>query len=219
METKTHKFIISKAVDKLDIEIFKKHKKYLLKGARKADYALSHLCLGSFNHYYNPFKKKGYLFFSNAEARGKKAFEKAVKNYEKGKIKKSMVQLGIALHLIADSAMPSHSKPKMHLPPMLHLFSDNLETFINKNLLIAEMYLDNIKMTVKNSIDEYYDGLSKANHEFRQGKIGLIALIFRVFSIKKMPKQDLIFQTKKIIPESVSYTMGALNIFYERIKK
>lgn len=219
MEIKTHKFIINKAIEKLDINLFEKYRKYILKGARKADYSFSHLFIGSFNHYYNPIKEKGYLFFSNAKIKGKKFFENSIKNYKKGKTKKSMIQLGIALHLMADTAVPAHSRPKIHLPPILLLLSDNLENFINKNLLLAEIYLDNIKMTIKNSIDSYYEDLAKTSRNFKQGKTGLFALLLRLFGVKKIPKRDLIIQTKEIIPASVSYTMGMLHLFNNKIKK
>ena len=125
-------------------------------------------------------------------------------------------QLGIALHLIADSATPTHNKPRAHFP---FLLKDNLEKFINKNLLLAEIQVENIKMTVKNSLDEYYHDLAKSTHDFKTGKIGLLALLLRVFGCKKMPKQDLIIQTKEIIPASISYTMGVMNLFYKEIKK
>jgi hypothetical protein len=216
MKVKTHKFIISNAVEKLDIDLFKEHKKYLLKGARKADYALSHLLLGGFNHFYNPIKNRGLWYvFSNAKKRGEKIFEKSVKNYHKGKIKKSMIQLGIALHLMQDSAMPAHSNPRFHLP---YFLKDDLENFINKNLIIAELYLENIKTTIKNSIDKFFEDLAKATRDFKQGRHGIIGLFTRIFGAKTK-KQDLFAQTKKIIPLSVSYTMGALQIFYDRIKK
>jgi hypothetical protein len=215
MKAKTHKFIISNAVEKLDIDLFKKYKKYLLKGTRKADYSLSHLYVGSFTHYYDPIRKKGYFILNNAKNKGKKFFEKAIENYHKGKLKKSMIQLGIALHLIADSATPAHSKPKFHLP---FLFKDDFENFINRNLILAELYVENIKATIKNSIEGFYEDLAKISKDYKQGKYGILASIQRLFG-KKLKKNDLLIQTKELVPLSVSYTMGALQVFYEKIKK
>jgi hypothetical protein len=217
MKVGTHKFIINKSIDKLDIELFKRNRNYLLKGARKADYSLSHLCLGSLNHFYNPTKKRGWLFLRNAKQQGRKFFEKAVDNYNKGEISKSMVQLGIALHLIADSATPVHTKNKFHIPRLLliPIVEDKLERFINKNLLIAEMSLENIKATLKNSVDEYFEELSRTAYEYRQKRVGLLAFLSVLFG--RMPREELVCQTKKLVPLSVSCTMGAMQIFYNRI--
>ena len=213
MKVKTHKFIINKSIDKLDIELFKKHRKYLLKGARKADYSLAHLSFGTFTHYYNPDKQRGWILLRNAKGQSSRFFEKAVSSYKQGKTKKSMIQLGIALHLIADAATPSHSKVKAHFP---FLVKDSFEGFINKNLIIAELCLENIKINVKNSIEDYFDELSRLSAEYRLKRIGLLAFVLGIFR-KKIKREELVNQTKELVPLSISSTMGAIQIFYNRI--
>ena len=214
MKSKTHKFVINTAVDKLNIPLFKKYRKQMISGSFKADFSLWHLFLGSFTHFYDPLKEKGYFLFKDAKRQGKKFFDKAIKNYKKGKIKKSMIYLGISIHLLADTAMPSHSKPRFHF---IRFFQDSLENFMNKNIELLKLYVGNVRIAIKGSFDEYYEDLANASRDLKQGKVGLIPFMGRLFRKKKITKQDLEKQTKELGPMAISYTMGLLNDFYKKI--
>ena len=215
MKPKTHKFVINTAIDKLDIPLFKKYRKQILSGSVKADFSLWHLCLGGITHFYDPLKEKGYFLFRNAKQQGKKFFNKAIINYEKGKLKKSMIYLGIAVHLLEDTSIPSHTKVKMHLPS---LFQDSLEGFMNKNLELIKIYIGNVKIAIKDSLDEYYDDLAMVSKDFKNKRVGFFPFLLRIIGVKKQSKKELIKQTKELGPLAISYTMGILNRFYDQIK-
>ena len=214
MKSKTHKFVINTAIDKLNIPLYKEYRKYLLKGSVKADFSFWHLFLGSFTHFYDPLKEKGYFMFKSAKKQGGKFFNKSLKTYRKGKIKKSMIYLGIAIHLLEDTAMPSHSKPRFHF---IKWFQDSLENFMNKNIELMKLYVDNVKITIKGSLNEYFEDLANASRDFKQGKVGFFPFLARIFIKKTMTKKDLEKQTKELTPLAISYTMGLLNEFYKKI--
>ena len=88
---------------------------------------------------------------------------------------------------------------------------------MNKNVELMKLYIDNVKITIKGSFDEYYEDLASASRDLKQGKVGIFPFIGRLFRKKKITKQDLEKQTKELGPMAISYTMGLLNDFYKRI--
>ena len=186
-----------------------------MKGSLKADYSLWHLCLGGITHFYDPLKEKGYFLFKSAKTKGIQFFKKAVKAYKKGKIKRSMIFLGVAVHLLADTAIPAHTKAVMHIPS---LFQDNLEIYMNKNLQLVKMYINHVKVAIKEDLDEYFDDLAHVSKDFKNGRVGLFPFLSRVFGVKKLSKEELENQTKELGPLAISYTMGLLTKFNEKIK-
>jgi len=125
-----------------------------------------------------------------------------------------MVYLGISVHLLEDTSMPAHSRPKFHLP---RLFQDSLEKFMNKNLELMKLYLGNVKVVIKGSFDEYFEDMATVSRQFKQGKTSLFSFIKQIFTPRKITKEDLIKQTKELGPMAISYTMGLLNEFYKKI--
>lgn len=195
MEISTHKLVLEKALEDMNII----YKKYIMKGMVTADYKIYKLL----SHFYSPHKKK---LFGNAKTLGLKHYNKAINHFKNGEFKKAYLNLGYACHLLTDLAMPSHSKLSYH-----YFDSDDLELFIPKN----NINIKKIKIEQKENLGDYYEDLAMISSRFPCAKNGLfISLKFKLFNKKnKLPEKELRKQAEYLLPLAVGYCNSFIKKF------
>jgi len=216
MLAETHKFILNKAL-KISKGNFKEYKKDIEKGLVDEDYP--HLSfnpnyfriIGS-DHFYNPINKRGYFRFSeNAKSKGLEYFNKAVFLYKKGDFKEAFIFLGKSLHMLADTASPSHTKLEFHL-------IDIFEHYINNELPKIKFKIKS-KIILRISPGHCFDRLASLSYKIKYKRRFFEGLLYFLgFALDKDKHKKLHKISNKLISETILYSALLLTIFYSKIK-
>ncbi|MBW2982023.1 zinc dependent phospholipase C family protein [Candidatus Woesearchaeota archaeon] len=214
MLSETHNFIVREAL-KLTGKKFKGYEKFIEKGCIKEDHPsftfdYGFQILGT-DHFYHPIKKKGYFSFSgDAKKRGLSYFNKAVYIHRKGDKEEAFILLGKALHMLADTASPSHTKLEFHLV-------DIFEHYINNNI-------PHLKFSIKSKIiprinpSHCFDRLAKKSFKVKFRKRFFLDIL-HMLGIKNLNKErhkQLHKISNKLISSTIIYSAVLLSLFYSK---
>jgi len=218
MKSSSHRKVTEIAIDLINNEELKKYKKQIIAGSYKEDFPRGKILgfkinISSINHFYHPEKHKATWFSTkNAKQLGIEKFNKALKLYKEGKLKKAYKKLGASLHYVHDLACPSHTNFAKH-----YLGEDDFEDGIDR--FLAKMDFNKIK-PVRKRMDFYFEDIAKESSKFHSGKKDLTEF-FRWLLRKSKPlsESELEEQRKVLIPISISYTLGMLKNFIQKTQK
>ena len=138
---------------KFDPDLDKKDLTCILSGAMDEDTPTRWL-----NHFFDPVHNKGlkglYLpakdwsISPNVQSSfslGDQSWQRALSDYKKGDRERALKSLGHILHLVADMAVPAHTRDDIHVYP-----GDSYEQYLKKNWLEIAKDIDTSKFTVVN---------------------------------------------------------------------
>jgi len=150
----------------------KKDLECILKGAREEDTPTRWL-----NHFYDPIYNQGLkaMYLSakdwavrpNAQASfalGDKTWQRALQDYKDGDRDLALMELGHVLHLVADMAVPAHTRDDIHVYP-----GDSYEQYLKNNWseAVKEINFNQLKIKDINNLNQAFDELaSYSNNNF-----------------------------------------------------
>jgi hypothetical protein len=212
MHPKTHRIIAEKAIELADNAFLDSYRKKIIQGAVRAD----HYGITVYNHFYNPFTEKGLWLFESALDKGQKKFKRAIKLYKKRKVKAAMRNLGVALHLLSDIAVPSH------VIPFIHIYgTDDIEIYLLRKIKDVKISAG-LAPAMKDDFRDLFDSLAKAT--IRMEYTGhmktsrLRTLFFKFTGIHKAENlKELNWHARLVMKNSIEHSAGLLILFCKQV--
>ena len=220
MFSETHRFIIQHALQ-FRKKHFSRYEKVIEEACINEDYPNISLnpkdiSLFGTDHFYNPYSKTGYSrFFLDAKTKGIYLFEKAFDLYKEKKFKEAFYTLGRSTHYLMDVASPSHTKL------LFHLTEDDFERYVDQNIHKFKFQIVS-KLIPRFKPGECFEKLARKSHSVEYKKQNyIIGLFWNLFKKRKQqdPEHKLNKISKKLIKESIIYTIALLNAFNRKITK
>ena len=166
------------------------------------------------DHFYHPNLKVGYSrFFGNAKKKGLFLFNKAFAVYKQKQFHKAFYLLGRSTHYLMDIASPSHTKLIMHFA------EDDFEMYVEENI---HQFKFKIRSTLIRPMqpEDCFEKLARKSHQIPYIKRNYwIKSIVRIFKKVHQPDPDktLDKSSRKIIKQTLIYTIALLNAFNRKI--
>ncbi|MBW2978343.1 hypothetical protein KY331_05860 [Candidatus Woesearchaeota archaeon] len=220
MFSETHRFIIKHALQ-FRRKHFNKYEKLIEDACIKEDYPNISLdpkdiSLFGTDHFYNPHSKTGNSrFFLDAKTKGIYLFEKAFDLYKDKKIKEAFYTLGRSTHYLMDIASPSHTKL------LFHLTEDDFEKYVDQNIHKFEFQIRS-KIIPPLKPEDCFEKLARKSHSVEYKKQNyIVGLFWDLFIYRKQadPERKLNRISKKLIKESIIFTIALLNAFNRKIMR
>ncbi len=216
MLAKTHSFILREAL-KLTSNKFKGYEDDIENGCIKEDnpsitFNYDYFQLFGGDHFYHPIKKQGYFSFSgDAKQKGLFYFNKAIKLYKEDR-KKAFNFLGKSLHMLADIAVPSHTKLEFHLV-------DIFEHYVNNNIPHFKFKFKS-KIIPKISASHCFERLAKKSFRVKYRKRFFFDFLHLLgMKMDKHRHRHLHKISNKLLSSTILYSAVLLSIFHRKIKQ
>lgn len=218
MLPETHRFIIKHALQ-FRKKYFKGYKKLIIQGCVNEDnvrFSLEDFQLFGFDHFYHPDLNTGYSrFVTNAKKKGLFLFDKAFELYKEKRYDEAFYALGRSSHYLQDVASPAHTKL------IIHFGEDDFEMYVDENIHRFR-FMAKSRLIPPLKPEECFELLARKSHKTEYSKQNyMIKAIFRLFRNLHQPDPDkkLDKASRKIIKDSVIFTIALLNAFNRKITK
>ncbi len=161
-------------------------------------------------HYLYPHSHAGYIRgFSDAGTKCAQLFNIAVKDWEYGRIKKSMIALGGAVHLVQDLCIPFHTT---NMALKKHIL---FERWMSSHYLDVNLKLENGTYKFKPLKGHYKDmhPFGWVDYNAHNSSMFLPELLYA------KTKAEYFNAMNRILPEAVKTSAGFLELFAKKVRK